>query len=577
MRLVILTLVLSISLLGQTFSPKQPVDFSAVTTKPIQVGTSAPGTCAVGQVYFDSDATAGQNLYLCTATNTWTQLTGTGGSGGTGIVICTGGGTSTAYTCTASGLTVATGAMVLFIPHVNSGASPGLAVNGGSSAPIIRRNGNGVVADELKEDIEYILTYTGSAWRLTQPDVTVGTSLTGVLSVTDGVIEKEAGLCSTTDACAPTGGWDFASSAFLRIKRGTGAPSSADCNEAAEVGRIYARTDAETAKATFYGCSNTAAATYAWEVIGDGGSGSGLADPGSNGIIKRTSLNTTAPAAASDVSGLFSGTGDYLKSDGTKGTPSGSGNVTAGGTLTLNAPVIGAGTTAVSVGTRTGNTTEFVTQSGAKTAGKQATYDANGNLIASAYDVGASGSGATSITEYITFSGGIQTGDNDKDHVGFQQISGGPALSVFPASPSPMGTTALSPGVSTEVQIYTVLPPGWTGAISMGLFTSLAANNTGAGTFVLAVRTACATPGTDSMEIASSSMNAVQTITETIAGGAFQYKTGKYSTLTLDTTGCAAGDVLFVRFKRDPTTYTSDNAPDLLLLGYARLAVTRTL
>jgi hypothetical protein len=36
--------------------------------------------CTVGQVAFATDATAGQNLYLCTATNTWTQVSG-GGSG----------------------------------------------------------------------------------------------------------------------------------------------------------------------------------------------------------------------------------------------------------------------------------------------------------------------------------------------------------------------------------------------------------------------------------------------------------------------------------------------------------------
>lgn len=50
-------------------------------------------------------------------------------------------------------------------------------------------------------------------------------------------------------------------------------------------------------------------------------SGSGLLDPGSNGVVKRTSLNTTSVAVASDVTGLFSGSGDYLKSNGTKGTP----------------------------------------------------------------------------------------------------------------------------------------------------------------------------------------------------------------------------------------------------------------
>jgi hypothetical protein len=496
MRLVILTLVLSISLLGQTFSPKQPVDFSAVTTKPIQVGTSAPGTCAVGQVYFDSDATAGQNLYLCTATNTWTQLTGTGGSGGTGIVICTGGGTSTAYTCTASGLTVATGAMVLFIPHVNSGASPGLAVNGGSSAPIIRRNGNGVVADELKEDIEYILTYTGSAWRLTQPSVTIGSSLTGILSVNDDVLEKEAGLCSTTDACAPTGGWDFAASAFLRIKRGTGAPSSADCNEAAEVGRIYARTDAETAKATFYGCANTAAATYAWEVIGDGGSGSGLGDPGSDGIVKRTALNTTAPATASDVSGLFSGTGDCLKSDGTKGdcgTGGGSGTITRRVSLPI------------------------------------AFLDANAH-----------------------------------NHVMWKSVTAPPVV-------SPDVTTGIEiPGVgfphtgALTIQSGTWLPATWTGTISARIYQTVKANTSGTGTTVLAVRTACITPGTDNFSPTFTSATQVQV---TYAGA--DYLVGKLSTFTLPLGTCAANDYLVVRVTRDPATYTADDAAEILtLIGF---------
>ncbi len=46
-------------------------------------GTVPPGTCTPGQVFFDTDATVGQNLYGCTATNTWTLEAGGGsGSGG---------------------------------------------------------------------------------------------------------------------------------------------------------------------------------------------------------------------------------------------------------------------------------------------------------------------------------------------------------------------------------------------------------------------------------------------------------------------------------------------------------------
>ncbi len=51
---------------------------------PLQLfsGTTAaiPATCTVGQVYFSTNATAGQNLYYCTATNTWTQGSGGGGT-----------------------------------------------------------------------------------------------------------------------------------------------------------------------------------------------------------------------------------------------------------------------------------------------------------------------------------------------------------------------------------------------------------------------------------------------------------------------------------------------------------------
>lgn len=49
------------------------------------VGTTAPATCAVGQLFFDSDATAGSNWFGCTAASTWTLLSG-GGGGGSGDV-----------------------------------------------------------------------------------------------------------------------------------------------------------------------------------------------------------------------------------------------------------------------------------------------------------------------------------------------------------------------------------------------------------------------------------------------------------------------------------------------------------
>jgi hypothetical protein len=54
----------------------------AASTAPAKTGTSLPGTCVVGDLYFKSDAAAGQNIYECQATNTWTQQTGGGGTPG---------------------------------------------------------------------------------------------------------------------------------------------------------------------------------------------------------------------------------------------------------------------------------------------------------------------------------------------------------------------------------------------------------------------------------------------------------------------------------------------------------------
>jgi hypothetical protein len=53
-------------------------------TIPAKLGTFAqlPATCRVGEVYFASNATAGRNLYFCSATNTWTQVAASAGGGG---------------------------------------------------------------------------------------------------------------------------------------------------------------------------------------------------------------------------------------------------------------------------------------------------------------------------------------------------------------------------------------------------------------------------------------------------------------------------------------------------------------
>jgi hypothetical protein len=58
-------------------SQAKGVDFSgAGTTKPMKTGTTLPGTCTSGEMFFKTDATPGANLYGCTSANTWLLQSG---------------------------------------------------------------------------------------------------------------------------------------------------------------------------------------------------------------------------------------------------------------------------------------------------------------------------------------------------------------------------------------------------------------------------------------------------------------------------------------------------------------------
>src|SRR4051794_26206225 len=58
-------------------------DFSgANSTKPLKTGTALPAQCNMGEMFFKTDAPAGQNVYGCTAANTWLAQAGSSGGGG---------------------------------------------------------------------------------------------------------------------------------------------------------------------------------------------------------------------------------------------------------------------------------------------------------------------------------------------------------------------------------------------------------------------------------------------------------------------------------------------------------------
>lgn len=58
-------------------------DFSSFPfTRPVSVGATLPASCQVGQLYFNSAASAGSNLYACTAADTWTVEAGSSSTPG---------------------------------------------------------------------------------------------------------------------------------------------------------------------------------------------------------------------------------------------------------------------------------------------------------------------------------------------------------------------------------------------------------------------------------------------------------------------------------------------------------------
>ncbi len=69
-------------------SQSKSVDFStAAFTLPVRTGPSLSVSCRVGELFYKTNAPAGQNLYGCTSTNVWSlQSGGSGGSGGGGGV-----------------------------------------------------------------------------------------------------------------------------------------------------------------------------------------------------------------------------------------------------------------------------------------------------------------------------------------------------------------------------------------------------------------------------------------------------------------------------------------------------------
>ncbi len=180
------------------------VDFSAAaSTAPVKTGplSARPADCTQGQMYFATDAAAGQNLSLCTMTGTpgaWSTLAGAGGgSTGAGVSYCApSGGSGSTYACSPSPAVASytAGLTLAFVPDVSAaGGATTLNVCGLGAKPVKAADGaTNPSAADLDPGKVYFVTYDGTLFRIGRGVQTKAASshqfLTGI--GTDGSVAR---------------------------------------------------------------------------------------------------------------------------------------------------------------------------------------------------------------------------------------------------------------------------------------------------------------------------------------------------------------------------------------------------
>lgn len=287
------------------------VDFSqAETTRPAKTGTVLPGTCAEGELFFLTTATAGQNLYGCASANTWALLGNAWAGMATGlgdlkVIRESGTQVSAAAGCSAEtpcnlrlGDTVYTYTTVVAATAPVGSGTVRVGVDASSGSIVAWHNLAGLTCSGM-------LCAGGTAgWpedALPLAECTVSGGAFDSAGCQDrrawlsrDVVRAGTGLQKTgsTLAIGPT---------VRTFSAGASAPPAA-----CAVGETYLRTDTNQA----YEC--TSANTFT-ETSGGGG----LGDPGVNGVVVRTGTDTTAARTITGTANQITVT----NGDGAEGNP----------------------------------------------------------------------------------------------------------------------------------------------------------------------------------------------------------------------------------------------------------------
>lgn len=305
-----------------------------------------------------------------------------------------------------------------------------------------------------------------------------------------------------------------------QICAGSGSPEGA---VTASQGSVYLRTNGQLwLKTTGSGNTGwTQTSTIATPVTVPNG-GTGLASGTSGGILGFTASTTLASSAA----------------------------------LTANLPVIGGGAGATpSSGTRTGNTTEFASWTGAKTSGACVEIDASGNLYAEASGCGVSG--ATIIPFHYQYVVGLC--QDATATLGLNVPTSNAATAVcITGSNTQLAAGVFPDSATSAVQGNFWLPSDWTGNIDVqGKWRTSATT----GNVVWQVSTICVADA----ETVDPAFNTASTTTEGAKGTTLQLNDFSMTTITI--TGCAAGEQLYWRFFRDASNGSDTLAADAQLLS----------
>jgi hypothetical protein len=273
-------------------SQSKSVDFSgADSTRPIKTGAALPATCGVGDLFFLTSAPPGQNLYACATTGTWSTLAGAIPTFAqiSGVAALSQGGTAAT---TAAGARANLGAAATVHTHVLTDLT-GITGKQGSAGTIQIFGGGAVSTNDCaKFDSSGNLVDAGIPCGGSNATSIQGNTLDTTAPSSAGQFyawNPAAGQLSlfTPGALLSVSGKTINVATDSVPQYATSASLPASCSQ---YGLLYFLTTGGAGNKLYY-CNG---ATY--EQVQSGSPG--LADPGSNGLLKRTAANTTAVASA---------------------------------------------------------------------------------------------------------------------------------------------------------------------------------------------------------------------------------------------------------------------------------------